>query len=293
MKIFTKIKDSIYNPEYYKEVLQKPFSYSVKYFLLFALLFALVFSVVVTIKFIPIVGLMSLKAPELANYFPQELTLTIKDGKASTNVSEPYFIKMPKAISDNKSFDNEDMMINGNDVKDIIRLENIVVIDTKNKFDIDRFESYKTAILITEDNIISLENGKVSIVSVSEVPDFVLNREKISSIVEKVKPFLVYLYPIVFVGGLIGGYFMMLGKIFYLIFGALLIWATIAVMGLKIGYKKSYQLGLHLMTLPIIVIGILTIIPFNIIFPFLFSIILVLATAYNLRKNSLQTITAN
>lgn len=95
MKIFAKIKDSIYNPEYYKDILQKPFSYSIKYFLFFALIFALVFAIPVSLKLIDGIKNISENSPQLANYFPEELTIFIKDGKASTNVQEPYFIKIP------------------------------------------------------------------------------------------------------------------------------------------------------------------------------------------------------
>ncbi|MEI7424527.1 MAG: DUF1189 family protein [Candidatus Staskawiczbacteria bacterium] len=273
MNIFTKIKNSIYSPKYYSEIAEKPFSYFFKYFLVFALLFALVFSIVVTIKFIPMVKTLAEKAPQLANYFPQDLKITIKDGKTSTSVAEPYYIKIP-----------EDLFRRNN--TDVATVENIIVIDTKNKFDIDKFNSYKTMALLTEDSIIYIEDGKISIQSLSSINEFSLNRAVISNFVEMAKPIINILYPIIFVGGYIAGYMVVIFKMFYLLFGALLIWAVSKINGLNIGYKKSYKLGMPLMTGAIIITSILG----SLTFPFLFSIILIVSAMVNLKKGSIPAV---
>jgi len=278
MNIFVKIKNSIYNPKYYEEILEKPFSYSLKYYLVFALLFALVFTIVVTVRFIPVVNLMSGKAPQLANYFPQELTITVKDGKASTNVAEPYFIKVPQEYKNRQGASS-----------DAVNLDNYVVIDTKNKFDLDTFYSYKTAALLTSNSIVYADNnGKVSIYSLSSVKSFTLNRGAIVGFVNKATPFLVYLYPIVFLGAYLVGYGVIMVKLVYLLIGALIIWLVVKIKGLKIGYKKSYQAGMHLMTAAIIITSILGAISNKLTFTYLFTILLVLATLLNIKKNNVK-----
>lgn len=269
MNIFSKIKNSIYNPEYYKEVLSKPFSYSFKYLLVFGLLFALVFSIISIIKLIPIANFISEKTPGITEYFPLELTITIKNGKTSTNVQEPYFIKSPQDPNNTQS-----------------DIENIIVIDTKNKFDLDTFYSYKTQILLTSDNIVLLNNGKISISSLSNIKDFTLNKEKLTSFINKIKPFFIFIFPTIFtIASYITGCMIILLKMAYLLLGALLIWLITKIKGLKIGYKKSYQLGLHLMTPAIIIVSILNLISSKFTFVFLFTIILILSTLLNLKKN--------
>ncbi|MCX6723581.1 MAG: DUF1189 family protein [Candidatus Staskawiczbacteria bacterium] len=275
MNIFVKIKNSIYGPKYYEEVIAKPFSYSFKYLLAFALLFALVFTIVVTVKFIPIVNNLSEQAPKMANYFPQELTITIKNGKVSTNVQEPYFIRAPKEY---QSADNT----SGNESN----IENYIVIDTKNKFDLDTFNSYKTGVWLTADNVAYLDKNKISIIPLSSVKDFTLNRGKIADFINTLKPFIVVLYPIVFVGAYIIGYMAVILKMIYLLFGALLIWLVAKTKGIKIGYKKSYIAGMQLMTGAIIVISILEAISFKLTFPFFFTILVIIFAVLNLNKNA-------
>ena len=279
MNIFIKIKNSIYNPNYYSEVIGKQFSYSLKYYLVFALLFALVFTVVATIRLIPVVNILSEQATKLPDYFPQELILNIKNGKVTTNVQEPYFIKFPQ------NFDKNDIQ------SDVADLENIAVIDTKDKFNIDTFNSYKTFMLITSDSVVYIDKDKTSIVSLSDVKDFTLNRDIIAGFVNKAKPFLVILYPFIFIFAYIIGFAAVLIKLAYLLFGALLIWLIAKIRGLKIGYGKSYQTGMHLMTSAIIIVSILNAISAKLTFIFLFTLILILSAALNLRKNIAQSAT--
>ena len=280
MNIFVKIKNSIYNPGYYQEVIKKPFSYAFKYLLVFALLFALVFTVVATLRFIPVVNMLSQRAPELANYFPQELTVTIKDGKVSTNVQEPYFVKAPSSIKDNNSVDQE--------YGDI---ENLVVINTKEKLDLDKFKSYKTLSLVTSDSVVYVDKqGKISISSLSGVKDFILDRSKVLSFINTVKPFVKILYPIVFVGAFIGGFVSVLVKMVYLFFGALLVWLVAKIKGIKLGYKKSYIVGMQLITGAIILTSILTAVSAKFTFPYFFSILLVVLAFLNLKKTEGQPV---
>jgi hypothetical protein len=75
----------------------------------------------------------------------------------------------------------------------------------------------------------------------------------------------------------------------YLLFGALLVWLTAKIKGVKISYGKSYQIGMHLMTSVIIITNIFNIIPTRFIIPFLFTILLILSAVLNLRKNMQQS----
>lgn len=281
MNIFRKIQNSIYNPSYYDEMAEKPFSSAFKYLLMFALLFALVFTVVVTIKSAPIVKMLSDVAPEVANYFPEDLVIMINDGKASTNVQEPYFIKIP---DDWKGEFKED---SGQP-----NIENLFVIDTKNEFDLNSFASYKTIALLSVNSITYVEDsGKISIVPLSGIDEFLLNRDVVAGLVEKVRPFIALLYPLIFVGAFLIGYLMVISKMFYLLFGALAIWLVAKVKGLKIGYKQSYKLGMYLITGPIIITSFLTLISHKFTFVFLFTILLVIMAVLNLKKSIRQVAT--
>ncbi len=291
MNIFVKIKNSIYSPKYYKEVLEKPFSYSFKFLLAFALLFAVVFAVVATVKLTPFVSALPSKLSLAPNYFPQELIISVKNGVVSTNVQEPYFIKMPDAFKDNNGFNSSDAKINGIPANKLTQLDNLVVIDTKNKFDVATFNSYKTFLLLTADSAIYMKDGAITVAPLSEVKDVTLNRDIISMGVNKVKPYLVILYPIIIIGAYIGGFFLVLVHMVYLLFGALLVWLIAKIKELKIGYKGSYKAGMQLMITPIIITSILGAISPKLTFTFLFSILLIISAFLNLKKDKAQEAT--
>jgi hypothetical protein len=79
----------------------------------------------------------------------------------------------------------------------------------------------------------------------------------------------------------------LLFKMVYLFFGALLIWIVTKVKNIDISYGKSYQLGLHLIALPTII----WLIPLgDWKFRFLFSIVVVVLAAINLKKEELSSI---
>src|SRR4030042_4087478 len=160
MEFFKNIKASIYNPDYYRSVINKPFSYSLKYFFLFVLIVALVsmlllsFTVVPKIKF-----LVNLFSEKILQYYPDELEITIKGGKASTNVKEPYFIKAPaewSAVSGKKD----------------PNVENILAIDTKNPFSVERFEDYKAYCYLAKESLACYDEHKqIKITLLSDFPE--------------------------------------------------------------------------------------------------------------------------
>jgi hypothetical protein len=272
MNIFTQIKNSIYGPKYYRDLLEKPFPYSLKYYSLFALLFAVVFAVVITIKFIPAERFLADQSNKLANYFPEELTINIKDGKATSNVNEPYFINLPENLKSKEGKSN------------IENLENIIVIDTKDKFNLEAFDSYKTFALLTSDSVAYINNNQVAISSLKEVDNLSLNRQSVETVINKLKPFIVLLYPIVALGSYVGGFLMVAFTLIYLLLGALLVWLIAWIKGLKIGYGKAFQFGMHLLVLPIIITNLIRIFPFKIAIPFLFTLLLIVAALLNLNK---------
>lgn len=274
MNIFKEIGNSIYNPAYYKSIAEKPLSYSLKYFFFFALIVALVFSVFYSFVFMPkIQSFLDFAANKLINYYPSELVVTVKDGQASANVDQPYFLKAPQAL---KAEENS---------KDF---ENMLVVDTQNQFDMQAFTSYKTLALLNKDTIALLdENGAVKIQTLKDVPDVVINKSAIEGLFGKIKPLFRFVYPLAALGLFLAGYAGVILKFIYLIFGALLVWAVSSVKKNSLGYKKSYRVGLHLVTGPIILALLLGFAHYN--FAFLFSLLLILSAAFNLSGKNMQT----
>src|SRR3989344_2786792 len=157
-EIFKNIKKSIYSPGYYHELLAKPFSYSMKYYLLFAVLLSFIVALFFSLAATPELKLrLDESLEKAATSYPAELKVEIKNGQVSTNVQEPYVVKMPEDFKN-----NEELTINGSKPQDF---QNLIVIDTKNDFsNVNQFTSYDTALLLTKDSIIYYnKEGGISI----------------------------------------------------------------------------------------------------------------------------------
>jgi hypothetical protein len=272
MNIFLKIKNSIYNPKYYTELLQKPFFYSIKYYLLFSLIVSVVFGSILFVKFLPTAKLIVEKGNQLSNYYPQGVEVVIKDGKASTNIPEPYLIKMPEDLK------QED----GKMVP-----ENILVIDTKNKFSLEEFNNYKTLTLLTADSFVyENEQNGIMIRQFKDVKDFKINKSIVDGFMNKIKPYFTIFYPLSAVAILFFTFMVSTAKLIYLLFGGLVLWMIFKIRDIKIDYKKSYQLGVHLATLIVVIDLILTILAVQFHIPFFSTILLIIISFVNIRKES-------
>ena len=242
MEFFKNIQRSIYDPEFYRGLLTKPFSYSLKYFILFSLLIALVATIYLSLSVLPKINdFLENVSPTVLNYFPDELEIVIEDGLASTNVPEPYFLEMPFGVP-------EDIEMRPNIHG--YGIENLLVIDTRfDEATLEEFKSYNTIMLLNRKTLMYYDENQVAIQSLAGIPNFKLDKGVISSLLAKIVPYFRLVGP-VFIVFVFGGYFafVFLGRMFYLIFAALLIWVIVKVKKVNIGYEKAYQLGLHLLT---------------------------------------------
>lgn len=284
MEFFKNLKNSIYSPNFYQELLAKPFSYSFKYFILLAIIISLLVSIIFSFMLIPGLKIFFDNAGEkMLSYYPADLKINIKDGQVSTNVPEPYFVKMPNEIKP----ENSSVKVN---TKDMSNYENLLVIDTKNNFTVDQFASYKTFALLTNDSVIAYDkNGNITISKIEKTANFALDKPIIEGFINKVKPFIKFIYPIIAIFIFIASMFVIMLQMAYLLFGALFVWLAAKIKGVKIGYKKSYQLALHLITILIIARVISMISGINNITPFLFTFLLFILALINIKKiNNIQ-----
>lgn len=286
MQFFNNIKSSIYNPNFYNEILNKPFSYSLKYFLSLAVLIAIVTTIVFSFSTLPkinkFIGEIDVN---VLKYYPDELVITAKNGIISTNVPEPYFIKMPAELKDEniKPAKNESEITR----QDMAELENLVVIDTKSPLTVDLFLSYKTFALVGRDSIAFYDNSAVKIQPTGPELNGVLTKAKVLESLDKIMPYIkiipVALIPIAFIFSFIGFIF---GNLIYLIFGAFVIWLAAKIMKRELEYGKAYQIGFHAITLGVILEAIIFQFYPILNFPFLFTILMVMIVWINLKFSS-------
>ena len=231
--IFETFKKSIYNPVFYQNAVTTPLSDIVRYYIKFSLLLSVAMTVYLGVALVP-QGIRFVKehAPELVkSYFPAELTINIEKGIASVNVKEPYII------------------LGKNGSQAVLKeqgLESMLVIDTKNEFNKNKFDEYKTFALLTKTEIVTRSNnGQITIQDLRAAPDASINQEWLLSWVEKTKNSL---GTIVFVG-IIGTFIAMLfGYLKYFI--VLLLFALIPrliayLKKMPLSYGGAYRISLY------------------------------------------------
>ena len=237
---FHNIQSSIYNPQFYAGLKGKPFSFSLKYFLSLMFFLSLIFGLFFSLFVLPE---MKKNVTEffavVQTQFPQELTITLKDGAISTNAEVPYLFPITedlRSLNQNKD------------------LKNFLVIDTKNEFSLEKFESYQTTFLVTKNHLVAKsENGEVRITPLKGFPDYEITKASISSLSSRLLPFVRYMTPI-FILMVVTGIFVgtSLGYLAYLLIASILIFIVAKIMKLDFSYGTSYQVGLHAITASLI-----------------------------------------
>ncbi len=269
MNLLSSIKNSIYNPTYYHELLKKPLSYSLKYYFSLITIISAIFTIFSIFSFIPQTKLSIEHFLEDANkYYPEELEIKIKRGELSTNVQEPYFIETPTELN-----------------SDDYSSKNIVAIDTKNEPSVELLKSYDTTILITKNAVMFSKNdGDATIKSLQEMPNFVLNKAVFTSYSAKIESLMKFFYPISIIVVFFINIVLLSFRLIYLFLASLLILLFVRLKKVDITYTKSYQIGIHAMTLGALLFTLLDITDSNIQIPFLFTIILVVIVIINIKK---------
>lgn len=251
---------SLTSPAYYKDLLSVKFGFSIKYIFILAFIAAAV-TVPVTTG-----GLINDLRNELdkfmistSAYYPDELVITMKDGQLSINQDEPFKFAIPEEYK-------KESLANDSEMEDI---ENIVVIDPEGT--IDQLDEYKTVVLINKSNAIVRESNKIEVYPLSDAPDGELTKNTVMGILDKLAPFVDAIPYIILVLAFILAlvYYFGFRLAYLLAVGGVLILASSA-RGLNLEFKKLYQIGLHAMTLPLVIEVMSTLVKFPINIPLWF-----------------------
>jgi len=267
--------NSLYKPLYYKHVLKSSIWFSLKYlfFLSFLIFFIQILTLVVFI--IPKIG----SLPELVDnaytrvfdFYPSELEVTIDEGILSTNQKNPYYIEIPE-MSEDEDFDH------------------FITVDTN--ANIEDYSVYKTTILVTDSSFIYPDNqSSYAVTSVSDLEwSGVFTSKDYQKIVKELEPAfeavskyapVVLLALFVLVPPIVS-IFIVLGHLIFLLFMSLILWFVSIIMKVELSYQQIYHLGIHSLTVPIIITSVLGI--FGIHMEMLFTSSFLLFMVYILLK---------
>lgn len=228
MNIFKQIKNSVYGPEYYKNIVANTkLRSSIKYFAKFSLLIA-TFFVVVAVATWPLISRLANKGLDsMVTLYPNDLEINIMKGEASINKPEPYFIKSTDGT------------------------ENLAVINTKEDFSISKFRSYGVPFMLTKTELVGIKNEGTGQLQIMPLPkdDMKINHAEVM----KGKEWLVDKTPAIFIWVLVFGFIAIFlatfsGTLLLNLLYAFGIWIMFKVIKRDLSYKKSYQVGVHALT---------------------------------------------
>lgn len=270
---FTSFKRSLTDISYYRDVVGAKFTFSLKYLYFLMFLLALIKGISIVPGMIAVIA----KMPEIKTtvvkvtdkLYPDELVVTIEDGKLSTNVEEPYYIKFPQEIDtniDGESFDSSEFA-------------GLVVIDTAG--DVGDYESYDSLILVTENAIVYPDDDTSDVGGYRVLPlrniqsDMVIDRVFYDELVGKIMPYFDYA-PAVFTGIILLSVlvlpfllasFYTSGRLLYLLIPSLLLLLFAKLTKRELRYADVYQVSMHTLTAPVILAFVIEL--FGIRLPFL------------------------
>lgn len=213
----------------------------------------------------------------VSEVFPEELEITIKDGKASSNVTEPYHLTVSLGTLQNIFKTKEEVGQPQSKIR-------ILTINTRGK--VEDFERYQTIAMLTGSNLVYYSDEGVQLQSLRSAPDMVVNKHVILSKInelnseKKITRILktaLYLSPLLIVLGL---FIKFLAEF---LVGAVFIWFIGKIYQLKIPFSQLFRFSAALYALPLLVLIFANLIPGYELFYGWFNTglnILVIAIAY-------------
>ena len=186
---------------------------------------------------------------------PADLEITIKNGAASTNVTEPYYVTVKKEYLENI------FGVSKTDSKSISKIR-LLTIDTKGKA--EDFERYQSLALLTQSSIVYYSDNKINIQPLASVDNVTINRqtvEKAFGSINKGDTFGKILFVIVLVAPLFIFIFVMIGLALGFLYFAFLsyIMSRLYKTGAKFGNVYSYTVAI--MFIPLLIWTILVEVP--------------------------------
>lgn len=284
---FTVFRKSFTSPPYYRDILNAPFSYSLKFFYFYFLLYAIIGTAFLIPGITPLKNSVQFFPSKLEAVYPPDLEIKIAGGEVTTNVQEPYYLPLKNFA---KIFSENDAWGVSNS-----EFENLLVIDTAASA--EDFPQYNTIVLLTKRSLVVMDNGSGSykVTPLLQVPDIIINRLYIQNFMFSLNPYISkiasWLVPFLSLNIFFGLWLVSSAeKVFYLLFFTLIVLFIGKIINYPVVYKKAYQMGLHLVIIPTTISGIFSLLNMPVLFPFFRTILMSVLTyvvLWNLKNDSI------
>ena len=266
MNFINDIKSSLYNPSFYSSLRERTLGSVFKYFFFLITILAFVMAFAWGTQLSPVFSGESLK--KLVDYYPAELSINIKGGVISTNVTEPYSIKAGAEFS---------KMKNGH--------ANVVMIDTANNFSRELFKQYDTSVWVGQDFVVSAKNQeRIELSDVSRVPDFSLNQERLLRWVDIIDSYHLLISLGLFAILFLSFYGFFIFQMIWLLVGALFVLFIGKLYKKPLSYKNSFKTAVYAATVSFVLMALSIVSGINAPFPFFYSVVALVIVIVNFQK---------
>lgn len=256
MNIFKKIVSSVYSPKFYSEISKSSFGSAIGYLSLVSLFLSIIYLVILMPTLLQSSGKVGQYISKLAGSYPENLQVVIKDGKVTTNVTEPYYIYSETG-------------------------EKIGVIDTYTPYSAAKFAGYNVLFWVSKDSVfVKDSSGEIKVEDLSKISNLKIDKEAVGFVKSKIDPYVPFVNLVVCVAVFLGKFLASFGRLIYLSIFALIILLTLKIMKRDTNYAGAYKVGIYAMTLPFTIELILSIFKYK-GFPFMFSLITLIVIIVN------------
>jgi len=232
-------KKSLFDVDYYKDLLKVRRDFSFKYFFTLAIVAAIIATTSFAIPNIPKIkkGVGEI-FDQFAQIYPNDLIITSKGGEWSINQPEPYAIQTPEFFKSD-DFEETDFP------------ENLIVFDHEGT--IDDLDKQNTFVVVNEVNVITKDSqNKIEAYPLEGIPDGALDKKMVLEGIQDMKQVTRFLPLVIVTFVLIGTlFYFAIFRLGYLFIVALLLMAFGYLRGVRTPFRTYYKLGLHTLTLPL------------------------------------------
>ena len=241
---FYSLKNSISSPKYYADVVKAKTRFSIKYYLMLSLFLSIVSTIAISIVIIPTAKNFLIDSSKyLKESYPEDLTITFKEGKWETNKEEPILIPMPKEVASTFS-DDEDIKIPSN----------LIVMYKEGT--INDLDELSTVFLMNEENIIYKEqDGKVVAQPINQIPDTELTKNEVNSFIDNLFQYiknLPYFLPVIILITLFIFKYV-IGGLFTILWMGGVVFVASFIIKKKLNYEAACRIVMHAITIPFII----------------------------------------
>jgi hypothetical protein len=248
---------SLTSTDYYREVIRSEPSITMKYFFALTLTVTVVATAVQGTYSVPRTReFVRSSIDHVRDVYPEDMVIKIEEGQMTINRPSPFIIPLPEAVQ----MDPEQ------------QYENILVYDENGT--LDDYGPYSTLFLVNKRNILVQGENAIEAYPIRNFPEGEFTYETYNQILNRITDLTRYIPYVVYLG-LFFAYlvYFVIMRMIYLLVIALLLLGSGMIMSVNYKFSKYYQIGIHAMTLPLLVelIGIVTQTPVRI--PYWFMII--------------------